>query len=61
MCEPDSIGTIRIPLDDNVMYINGNILAELQDGEKHTDHDVLVQVRVFHSFQELLDSLEQDE
>ncbi len=48
---------VNIPDDDNVMYINGNDLAKIIDGQEHHDHDVFVQIPVFHTDQDLLDWL----
>jgi hypothetical protein len=52
---------VNIPDDDNVMYINGNLLAEIITGEVHTDHDVIVQIPVVHNNYELLEYLNQSD
>lgn len=50
--------TVQIPDDDNVMYINGNTLAEIITGEKHTDNDVIIQIPIIRSDEDLKEFLE---
>jgi hypothetical protein len=48
---------VIIPDDDDVMYINGNTLAEIIDGQEHHDYDVVLQLPVFQSPADLFDWL----
>jgi len=52
---------VNIPDNDNVMYINGNTLAEIIDGQEHHDLDVIIQIPIFDmdNPQDLLDWINQ--